>query len=327
VAAPDWRQYLAFDGTTSASVTLLAASTAWFQILELDTAQNTIKYYSADSGHQIAIEFPTTMGSRMLFRLESGTQATLTWTTEQLTPTLTVGLDRTEILRTPASVSVTVGGATSAEVVTIEIVGVTSMSFVADTGGRVESATFPIPAMAAGTYTVRATDLTSGATGMATLRVAEDPSEVTTPAPPSGYPDGTDQGATVKRWVLHDQAPGGLGRYVVPINPEKMTSPHAPRVISVDHTTARAGQHIVWEGSLRGHQWSFSGTVMTQEHYETLVAFAALQRRFWLVDHRDRAWVVAFQSIDLQPVGHPPKDWVWAYTIAATIFAGPVTPP
>jgi len=252
---------------------------------------------------------------------------TLAWTAVATTTAITLTPAVTTALRCPAAVVVTVAGARSGDVVTVEVVGVaiTAQSTVIGTNGSAV-VTIALPAtLGAGTYTIRVTD-PDGRTADSTLKVAEDPTEVVTPVPPGDGPDGGDSTVAVRRWILKDPLAGGLGSYTVPINPEKMTSPHAPREVTIEYTTARSGQAHIWEGAARGHQWSFSGTTMTQAHYETLRMFAALQRRFWLTDHRGRAWVVSFQSVDFKPVGHPPLDWVWEYTIQATIFAGPVQP-
>jgi hypothetical protein len=273
----------------------------------------------------------TTVGSVHHLLVEALTLTpalTLAWTATATATAISLSPAVVTVLRCPAATSITVSGARSGDVVTIVVVGMpaTSQSAVVGTDGKVVL-TLALPAtLAAGTYTIRVTD-PDGRTADSTLKVSEDPAEVVTPVPPGAGPDGGDTTAPVRRWILKDPMPGGLGTYTVPINPSKMTSPHAPRAVAIEYTTARSGQAHIWEGAARGHQWSFSGTTMTQAHYETLRAFAALQRRFWVTDHRGRAWVVAFSSFDPKPVGHPPLDWVWEYTIEATIFAGPVLPP
>jgi hypothetical protein len=117
----------------------------------------------------------------------------------------------------------------------------------------------------------------------------------------------------------------GVETYVFPINPARMTSPNAQRVLTVEHTTAPDGQPMTFEGMPLGVSWSFEGNVLTQDHYEALERFFAYNCRVWLTDHFGRAWIVALESIDFTEVRALYNPWSHSYKAKALILGGPVT--
>lgn len=130
----------------------------------------------------------------------------------------------------------------------------------------------------------------------------------------------------VYRWVLQDLHPSGLGSYVMPSNPSSMTSPHYTRLLAQEHTTSvRDGQYHVAEVGERAVEWRFGGFCRTQEFYDKLVAFYELPRRFYVIDHRNRAWVVVFTNLDFKArlrtnVDGSLTDWAHDYEVTALIY-------
>lgn len=196
-----------------------------------------------------------------------------------------------------------------------------------DTSGNLYGATIPLPTVSAGTYTIRVRDTTAGTSVTGSIQVDADP--ITPPATLGpDTPIGTvSNGTTVKSWTFKDPAPGGLGAYTFPINPATMTTPHAPRNVVLEHTVAVDGHDVIWEAAYRANEWRFQGTVLTQSFYETLVDFAELNHRFWITDHRNRAWVASIESIDWTKRHALDNDWAWDYDVTALIFQGPVSLP
>lgn len=138
--------------------------------------------------------------------------------------------------------------------------------------------------------------------------------------PESIHPSG------VRRWVLQDMLPGGLGSWVMPLNPSEMDNPTFERQLTTAHTTAVNGRLHVMEGGVQPQEWSFKGYCPTQEQAEKLRAFADLRRRFYIWDHRGRCWIVAVTSAEIVPrlrqntIYGDLSDWVHDYTINAVIY-------
>lgn len=131
----------------------------------------------------------------------------------------------------------------------------------------------------------------------------------------------------VRAWVLQDLMPGGLGSWVMPINPEEMDNPAFERSLSARHTTALdTGKFHVFEAGHVPLDWSFRGYAPTSQMHRMLRAFGDLKRRFYLHDHRGRAWIVSFTSVDLVPrvreqtIYGDLSDWVHDYTVTAVIY-------
>jgi hypothetical protein len=223
--------------------------------------------------------------------------------------------------QTPTSVVVYIVGCPPSSPITVSVSGYpgTSTVVTSDSAGIVSGASVAIPAIPVGTAILVADSGTNLATaGLSVLN------------PPPGRP--TDQVADaapglvaqtgVVKWVLFDPAPGGT-TYTFPINPTTWTSPHAPKNVLVESTAA--GNPVVWQGATRSHQFTFSGYLDAQADYEALEEFRDLNHRHWLVDHRNRAWVVSIDAIDWSPKRVVGKPWAYNYTVRAQVYKGPVT--
>lgn len=129
----------------------------------------------------------------------------------------------------------------------------------------------------------------------------------------------------VNHWVLQDLLAGGLGSYVLPINPSEMTSPHWENNFSVKRTTSKSGQFHIFQVGKSIPEWKFSGYAPTQAMVEKLEQYAALNRRFYLIDHRNRAWKVVFTGLDLKArlrhvYNGETSDWGHDYEVTALVL-------
>lgn len=226
------------------------------------------------------------------------------------------------IARGPSVVKVGFLNATPGEDVEFDVSGMgVLLTLVADDSG-VGSGTIPIPETTAGTKTVTATGLTSGKTATGTFIVEFDSPPAPTPPTADTPPSAVVQTGVVK-WVLQDPAPGGE-QYILDINPKRMMSPYAPKIVTPENTTASDGTVILWEGARRAHAWGFEGTITDQAQYDAFVRFLNLQRKFYLTDHKERTWVVTFESFNPEHVGWNGNLATYKYSIEAYIFAGPL---
>lgn len=131
-----------------------------------------------------------------------------------------------------------------------------------------------------------------------------------------------------RHWVLQDGLPateGGLGSYILPINPREMSSPQLEHVFSSRRTTAKAGQFHVFQVGKVLPEWKFSGYAPTQEMVDKLLAFRRINRRFWLIDHHNRAWKVIFLNVDLKArlqhnFNGVATDWGHDYEVTALVL-------
>lgn len=281
------------------------------------------------------VKTAVTAGQILILRIfgqSSFNPVDLTW---QLTPgtggELSVALDQTELIISPAvlSIQITSAGPNESLLVSVEGsaaggyvspsgtgLGVT-MSILADDSGNA-STSVPVPALLAGTYQVRVVGAASGTVEQSfqLLNAAQaaptGPGGDSTPAPP------TQVG--VVKWVFQDPAPGGLGDYIFEINPLTMSDPHAPRNITWDHVASPTGPAVGWDSALRATEWRFGGTLKTQAQYDALNSFAALNRRFWIFDHLSRKWLVTIEQFSPAPKRDALSDWTHSYDVVALVF-------
>lgn len=249
---------------------------------------------------------------------------------EQLNAMLEV-LDE-NLRRAPTAVTVAVSGGWPNDDVEFDVDGTTVFTGTLDTDGSLVALSLPVPwDAAAGEHTVTMTSLTGapGYTISATFNLELGPAASPVVIGPDADPVEIAAAQTstgVRRWVLQDLMPGGLGSYVMPANPATMTSPHFQRLLSFEHTTSPAeGIYHISEVAEHAVEWQFSGFCHTQEFYEALQAYYALNRRFYLIDHRNRAWTVAFTSLDMRArlrsdVNGALTDWAHDYTVSALIY-------
>jgi hypothetical protein len=229
-----------------------------------------------------------------------------------------------DLWRAPTAVVVSVEEAAPDTVLTFSIDGTTVGSEETDVDGYIHNLSLPVPAtLGAGTHTVSA-----GSAGSDTFTLAKAPATAVTAPGAHAAPvavAGTLQPQGHYRWVLQDLLPGGLGSWVMPKNPTSWTSPILERQLTATHTTARTGHFHVTEGSDPVFEFSFTGLTTTQAEHDSLAAFAALNRRFYLIDHRNRAWIVTFTSFNSSPrrratVDGVVTDWLIDYTMNALVF-------
>lgn len=182
---------------------------------------------------------------------------------------------------------------------------------------------------AAGSHTISVTQGSLHATDTFTIRRAPNLTETvmgpdTAPVEP---PSGVYRANGTRLWVLQDLMPGGLGTYILPVNPAEMDNPAFERALSTRHPTAKNGQWHIYEGAPTPLDWSFQGYCPTQEMHDKLHAFGSLNRRFYLIDHRERVWIVSFSQVDAvarlreNDIYGQESDWVHDYTVTAQIYS------
>jgi hypothetical protein len=128
-------------------------------------------------------------------------------------------------------------------------------------------------------------------------------------APPVAVPGAIQPNGT-RRWVFQDLAPNGLGSWVMPMNPKTMETPAFSRGLNAKNTTAdveSGGQFHIYEDAYTPVEWTFEGYCPSEEMRDKLEAFHALNRRWYLHDHRGRAWKVTSSALEMTP--HLTQIW------------------
>jgi hypothetical protein len=242
--------------------------------------------------------------------------------------------------RAPTSVQVILNGADPGESVDFTVGTHTTVVWTleADSNGSIFLGSVDIPgdidgdSINAGTHTLHATGVTSGKVASDTFTLAWGPSAY--PIVQSPDVDPVEISGRGNRWALQDPMPGGLGSWIMVPSPSSMSEPHLSKLVTVDHSTnPMDGRYHIEVADIGVKQWSFSGFCPDQAFYETLASYAELNRRFYVIDHRGRAWKVTFTQFDptlrkrLINDDGTPQDWAADYTVTATIYdTDPVEP-
>lgn len=249
---------------------------------------------------------------------------------------IVVTIPDTDFERAPTALTVYIFGAPDVDV-TIQLDGVDVFTG-ASVGGILGPVSLDVgldPVTSAyyaqGIHQLTATAPGGAPSDSAIFTLSNPPAEVqvaSVPDPGPAQVSGTSVG-TVQRWVFQDLLPivsGGLGSFVLPANPQSMAPlPIDKTAPTATHTTSPSGQYHLTDAIEQPHPWTFAGRLFTQEFYDKLVAFASLNRRWYLIDHRNRAWTVTILNADLTPqkrhADNVTADWEHAYTIQALIYS------
>jgi len=239
-----------------------------------------------------------------------------------LAPAYLLVLDPT-IEQTPDTVRVTMSNTRPLVEVVFRIDGVEVARDTSDVNGDVLELVLPVGRQfGAGMHTVTGTTAHRSAAG--TFEVLADPNALPQPQAPSTPPQFVPE--AVNRWVLQDRMPGGLGTWVMPINPTSMSSPHVRKTVASVSTTAVRGTPHVSEGA-EPVEWEFAGFAPDKAFQDQLIAFSQLPYRFYLIDHRGRAWTVAISRLTITPrkrtkdATGTSSDWLADYSVALALFS------
>lgn len=123
------------------------------------------------------------------------------------------------------------------------------------------------------------------------------------------------------RWTLFD--PATLTTYVMPINPDRMSSPHPRKKID----TAYGGRGGAGLGRIRTFmapadavEWTFEGPIRTQAHHDALQTWSQ-KGEVYVTDHLGRTWVVIMQTFvpdERKPTAATP--WRLRYTMKCLVM-------
>ncbi len=280
------------------------------------------------------LKFPISAGLRFFIRLHAHDSAstgvvTLTRTVGPRPP-IPAGLDVPAVIdETPGWLPIEVAAGSTDGVMTFTVDGspdvITSRQL--DASGNLSGSSVILPSLSAGAHVLHMTDSQTGVVVDRSFTVTKETTVRPDPPAPDVSPvlDALDPAAPVKRWELID--PIAHAFYTVPINPETMSTPHAARVFSTQHSTSPTGRTITFEGGTVAVDWDVSGTILTQAYYEAWEYYQGLNRRFWVIDHLDRIWLVTLESFDATPKRSSTNPWAFGYKAKFKIYGAPAVGP
>lgn len=323
-----WLSFTASD-TQTLSLALATTFASGIEVWTGDVVADPENDLSIEGYGQGTLEVAIAAGQTIRMRAHpllvtqtTGT-GTLTWSVAARPETGVLGfVCAAEVLETPGWLAVSLLSASPSAAVTFALDGgSTFFTVTSEEDGTFEGAV-ELPALTVGSHTITATDVDG--------QVQTQTFTVLLVVPPDDTIPGSTDPATapsldpVIHWVLEDPMPGGIGTYTFPINPSEMSSPFPEKQLRPERTVHPSGQDVVWEGRPDPVEWSVKGTVVTEAFYDALASYHALQRRLYVVDHHQRAWVVAFDSLTFEKKGRP-DDWMHTYSAKFLILGGPVS--
>lgn len=244
------------------------------------------------------------------------------WVFTEASEALAVDVVADTISASPGVIKVSVLNAAPGETIRFRVTGYASFTFdlVTSSAGTINGASVQIPrGLPAGTYVLRADALGSGLFGEVAFQITGVPAY---PAPPTpdAPPVPVVQGG-VRKWVFQDPMDGGLGDYLLELNPDSMSDPFPERYVTSEHTTSFDGQWIVWEGADRAVQWRFSGLVESQAAFEAMQDdWGRCTRRIHIHDHHNRAFLARIKGISLTPARKPGQPYRHRYEVRAEVY-------
>lgn len=209
----------------------------------------------------------------------------------------------------PGTIEITIEGGEPDDYVQVKVDGVSTQLLRLSSDGSLRGVSIEIPeGLDAGPHTVaiNSTTLLRGhlVAVFDVLVLTDALPPVTPPAPdalPVAVPEAVVAGTDVQRWVLQDLAPGGLGSWILPANPRTMDPLPFERTLTAERTADPDGLIHVTEASGRTAEWGFAGYYKTEDFQVQLAAYAELRRRLYLIDHRNRAWMITFSDLNMTP--------------------------
>lgn len=118
-------------------------------------------------------------------------------------------------------------------------------------------------------------------------------------------------------------------QYIFGVNPKEMTSPFPERAITTRSSSAPRGRPMVWEGPTPETPWTFGGTNLHADMYETLRSWVYDRPgHVYVYDHFGRRMDCVLKRFDPESPERMKNGYYWyhRYKIQAIIFGHPTAP-
>lgn len=121
----------------------------------------------------------------------------------------------------------------------------------------------------------------------------------------------------VVRWVFDD--PNTLESWTFAVNPSQGGSPSYDKNLGYQNTSAPDGKVISFEGRDNPQPFEFSGTLFTEDEYNTFVTWWNKRYQIQVTDDLGRTFTIeikSFRPTRRRAIQHP---WKHDYEVSATI--------
>lgn len=120
----------------------------------------------------------------------------------------------------------------------------------------------------------------------------------------------------MSRWILTHVDTSET--WTMPLNPNKMSSPHQDRSIQTSYGTRQGTQRLRgFVTATEAKEWTWSGVIRTKEHYDKLEEWAKKTGRVRVTDHLGRVFEVFIQEF-IPEDRQPNKKVSWRLTYQMT---------
>lgn len=125
----------------------------------------------------------------------------------------------------------------------------------------------------------------------------------------------------VVRWTFYD--PTVPQTYTFEINPNTGGTPSYAKTLSTSSTVAPGGKTLIFEGADQVPKFEFSGTILTEAHFNAFVEWWDKRRQIRITDDLGRefwVYIESFTPTRVRAVHHP---WKHTYNVVAQILDWP----
>lgn len=123
----------------------------------------------------------------------------------------------------------------------------------------------------------------------------------------------------VTRWTFYDAVANETYQFAV--NPSEGGSPQNNKSISYQSTTAPNGKTIIFEGKDQPQTLEFSGTILTQAHYQTFLDWFQKRNQILVTDDLGRQMYIYITSFEPKRERAHSYPWKHSYSMKATILS------
>lgn len=125
----------------------------------------------------------------------------------------------------------------------------------------------------------------------------------------------------VVRWRFEDPVTAEV--HTFSINPSEGGSPSFAKTFMTESTSAPDGKTLVMEGRDQVQRLSFSGTLLTEDDYNTFVEWFSKRRQIKITDDLSREYMVVFEAFTPNRQRAASRPWKHSYSVSAIIVDWP----
>lgn len=125
----------------------------------------------------------------------------------------------------------------------------------------------------------------------------------------------------VVKWTFLDPSDSSTAQFE--INPSDGGSLPYERNITSESTVAPGGKTVLWEGARKTSESTFSGTILTESQYETMVEWFEKTHQVQITDDLGREFMIVIKRFEPRRVRARSHPWKHTYTVTYTLVDWP----